>query len=216
MSTEPHSGEGNRWVSRISSYGDADPSQLLANPLNARIHPRAQAKAVTSMLDEFGWVTPVIVNEATGFLVDGHLRVAEAISAEEQTVPVVYVQLSDEEERAVVAFYDATAGMAVVDPSIFTMLIEGLELAGPLTGIAADILSDSSLVSAAEHIADDASEQDFPDANSLSWGYATFGKTKVACSVSEVDGIHSLWETYKAANGGLDVGFVRWLSETDR
>ena len=65
-----------------------------------------------------GWVSDVIVNRRTGFVVDGHLRVAAAISAEQDSVPVKYVDLTDEEEALILATYDATTNLAVVDTAI--------------------------------------------------------------------------------------------------
>ncbi|MCY7417624.1 MAG: hypothetical protein LH650_03855, partial [Chloroflexi bacterium] len=48
-----------------------------------------------------GWVQEVVVNNRTGYLVDGHLRAQLAISRDEATIPVVYVDLSEEEEALV-------------------------------------------------------------------------------------------------------------------
>lgn len=200
----------NRWQNRIIGHGEEDPAQLLGHPLNARIHPLAQQKAVTSLLDTVGWVAEVIVNQRTGFIVDGHLRVAEAISADEATVPCAYVDLSDEEERLVVAFYDGTGSMAVVDPTIFIPLTEDLVIPEPLQGLAREL-------GQLDADTPGGGGDDLPPAESdMTWGYATFGKTRVGCSVAEVDAIHKLWEDYKAANGGEDAGFVRWLAGTDR
>src|SRR5690348_10145058 len=81
-----------RWRNRIVGHGEEDPEQLLANPNNWRIHPKSQQDALKGVLSEVGWVQDVIVNKRTGFVVDGHARVALAISAGER-VPVVYVDL---------------------------------------------------------------------------------------------------------------------------
>ena len=101
------------WRTRIIGHGEEAPDQLLANPRNWRIHPKAQQDALAGVLDEVGWVQEVIVNQQTGFVVDGHLRVAMAISRGEPSVPVVYVDLSAEEEALILATLDPLAGMAV-------------------------------------------------------------------------------------------------------
>jgi len=101
------------WRSRIVGHGEEAPDQLLANPRNWRIHPKAQQDALAGVLSEVGWVQEVIVNQQTGFVVDGHLRVAMAISRGEPSVPVVYVDLSEEEETLILATLDPLAGMAV-------------------------------------------------------------------------------------------------------
>ena len=67
------------------------------------------------MLDTVGYVAHVIVNQRTGHLVDGHLRVEEALSHGQPSIPVVYVDLSDEEERLVLASLDPLAAMATTD-----------------------------------------------------------------------------------------------------
>ena len=67
------------------------------------------------MLDAVGYVAQVIVNQRTGHLIDGHLRVEEALSHEQPTIPVLYVDLSEEEERLVLASLDPLAAMATID-----------------------------------------------------------------------------------------------------
>jgi len=69
--------------------GEEAPDQLLANPANWRIHPKAQQDALAGALDAVGWVQQVLVNRPSGFVVDGHARVALALSRGEATVPVL-------------------------------------------------------------------------------------------------------------------------------
>ena len=69
-----------QWRNRIVGQGEEAPDQLLANPRNWRIHPKAQQDALVSVLDQVGWVQEIIVNQRTGYVVDGHLRVSLAIS----------------------------------------------------------------------------------------------------------------------------------------
>ena len=64
------------WRNRIVGSGEEQPDQLLANPANWRIHPKAQQQALAGSLDVVGWVAPVLVNRRTGYVVDGHARVA--------------------------------------------------------------------------------------------------------------------------------------------
>ena len=53
------------WRSRILGSSEEDPTQLLANPRNWRIHTTAQRKALRGALDTVGWVPQVIVNTVT-------------------------------------------------------------------------------------------------------------------------------------------------------
>ncbi|HSW41627.1 MAG TPA: hypothetical protein VLM76_03875, partial [Patescibacteria group bacterium] len=100
------------WRSRITGSGEEAPAQLLANPGNWRTHPKAQQDALAGALDQVGWVQQVMVNRRTGFVVDGHARVALAISRGEPTVPVLYVDLAPEEEALVLATLDPIGAMA--------------------------------------------------------------------------------------------------------
>jgi hypothetical protein len=100
------------WRNRILGAGEEAPDQLLANPANWRIHPKAQQAALVGALDQVGWVQQVLVNKRSGFVVDGHARVALALSRGEATVPVLYVDLEPEEEALVLATLDPIGAMA--------------------------------------------------------------------------------------------------------
>jgi hypothetical protein len=89
-----HARPPTSWRNRIVGSGEEAPDQLLANPANWRIHPKQQQAALAGSLDTVGWVAQVMVKRRTGFVVDGHARVALAISRDEPTVPVVYVDLA--------------------------------------------------------------------------------------------------------------------------
>lgn len=100
---------------RIIGYGEVDPAELLANPKNHRIHPKAQQDALAGSLDEVGWVRDVLVNQRSGHVVDGHARVNLALRRGEPTVPVSYVDLSPKEEALILASLDHITGMAAID-----------------------------------------------------------------------------------------------------
>ena len=57
------------WRNRITGAGEEAPDQLLANPANWRIHPKAQQAALAGALDQVGWVQQVLVNQRSGFVV---------------------------------------------------------------------------------------------------------------------------------------------------
>lgn len=108
---------------RIVSSGEEAPDQLLANPKNWRVHPKEQQQALLGVLETIGWVQEVIVNKTTGHIVDGHLRVMLALRREEATIPVKYVDLTEEEEALVLATIDPIAAMAVTDQSLLRDLM---------------------------------------------------------------------------------------------
>ncbi len=113
--TSSNGAPGNGWRNRIIGEGEEAPDQLLANPRNYRIHSLAQQKALEGALSEIGWVQRIIINQRTGYVIDGHARIALAISKGEKSVPVVYVDLDENEEGIVLASLDPLAAMAGTD-----------------------------------------------------------------------------------------------------
>lgn len=98
---------------------------FLANPLNWRIHPDFQQQALSGVLDEVGWIDEVTVNQRTGRVVDGHLRVTLALRVgEDEPVPYRSVDLSEEEEAEVLATKDPIAALAGSDPDQFAEVLE--------------------------------------------------------------------------------------------
>ena len=127
------------WTNRIVSHGEEPPDKLIANPNNWRLHNASQQGALSQILGEVGLVQSVIVNRTTGHLVDGHLRVELAKAQGQPTIPVVYVELSEDEERIILATLDPIGAMAEVDRGELAELLEGIEnpeLAGLLEAVA--------------------------------------------------------------------------------
>jgi hypothetical protein len=120
-----------QWINRIVGHGDEAPEALRANPLNFRVHPQAQAEALLGIIQEIGFIQDVIVNKRTGLVVDGHLRVALAIQQHQATIPVKYVDLSPEEERAVLLFFDHLTSMAVLDKAKLEDLMKEIQAQAP-------------------------------------------------------------------------------------
>lgn len=91
----------------IIRYGEQPASEFLAHPHNPRKHPDKQRKLVNASLKRFGWVAPVVVNVTTGYVIDGHERVWQALSAGDDTpVPFVEVQVPTELEAELIAVFD--------------------------------------------------------------------------------------------------------------
>jgi hypothetical protein len=132
--------EDQRWASRIVGTGTADPRDLHANPNNFRRHPDMQRQALADMLDSVGWVQHVVINKRTENMVDGHLRVELAVERNEPIVPVMYVDLSAEEERLVLATLDPIGELASVDADALAGLLDGLDLDDTLNGLFADLI----------------------------------------------------------------------------
>lgn len=112
------------WRNRIVGHGNADPKTLSPHPLNWRTHPEYQKDALDGVLREVGWVQQIVVNQRTGTMIDGHLRVALALEQKAKEVPVVYVDLGEEEERLVLATLDPISAQAEADAMKLKALLD--------------------------------------------------------------------------------------------
>lgn len=72
------------WQNHIVKYDTIDPKTLIPHPKNWRKHPDRQKKALGTALDSIGWIQDVIINQRTGRMIDGHLRVELAIIKENE------------------------------------------------------------------------------------------------------------------------------------
>ena len=112
-----------QWRNRITRTGMAPLAEIQFNARNWRIHPKAQQDALAGVLSEVGVVQHVIINERSGNLVDGHLRVTLADRNGEPAVPAVWVDLSDEEEALILATLDPISAMAATDREQLSALL---------------------------------------------------------------------------------------------
>jgi len=116
------------WKNRIIGYEPEYPlDQILFNPANWRVHPAGQQSALEGVLDEVGWVQNIIINQTTGHLVDGHLRCQLAARRGDKTVPVIFVELSEEEEQLVLATLDPITAMAATDRNKLQSLMDSVK-----------------------------------------------------------------------------------------
>ena len=98
-----------RWRNRIVGHASRNPNSLVPNPYGQVEPLDFELDMAWGTLEKIGWFLPVIVNQVTGHIVNGHSRVTMAITRGEALVPVMYVNLSIEEERRVRDFFDGTA-----------------------------------------------------------------------------------------------------------
>lgn len=116
------------WNSRIVGHDKVDPDQLTGHPLNHRLHPERQREVVADSIRTLGFVKSVLVNKRTGYVLDGHERLWQALDAKRSQpnikIDVEYIDVSEEDERAILALLDASSELATVDPEKFSQLIE--------------------------------------------------------------------------------------------
>ena len=127
------------WQSRIVSHGALSLDDVLFHDLNWRIHTKEQQAALKTVLDTVGWVQDCIVSANSGKLLDGHLRVILAERNGETEVPCVFVDVTAEEERIILASLDTITGMAATDDEKLGDLLASIEnedMAGLLRQIA--------------------------------------------------------------------------------
>ena len=116
------------WRNRIVGEGLVAAGELVPHPQNWRGHPASQGTVLAQTLGGVGWVQRVIVNQRTGRMLDGHLRAELARRQGADTpVPVVYVDLSEDEERTILATLDPIAGMAIANEETLAGLVRSIE-----------------------------------------------------------------------------------------
>lgn len=112
------------WRSRVVGFVEKPANQFTANALNFRRHPNKQRDAFRGLVSEIGFAGAVLENVTTGNLIDGHLRIEEALSVDEnQLIPCVQVELSGAEEKLLLASYDPLSATATADKDVLDTLL---------------------------------------------------------------------------------------------
>jgi DNA modification methylase len=116
------------WKNRIVRFGVMPADQFTANPRNPRRHPQAQRDAVKGSLDTLGFIAPVIINRVSGYLIDGHERVMQALGQGDDTpVPFIEVDLTEDEEAIALASFDWITYMATYDQDTLSDLLRDID-----------------------------------------------------------------------------------------
>lgn len=198
-----------QWEIAIVGSDVVDADQLMGHPENAKIHPLAQQKSMMSILKRVGWIQAVVVNQRTGRIIDGHMRVAMAISAN-QKVPVNYIDIDEDMEPFAIATFDAVASQSVLDDDMYVDLIRQIEnVDEPLQKLFASMIPEPKKVKDPNEIDDISPTGDLED---LVFGMVGWSEIKVKCSGDEIEAMTSLYNDYRAEQGGNDKGFVAWLT----
>ena len=216
---EPEETAREIWRDQVIRTEWVDPTQLLAHELNPNIHPMPQARAVEGSIEELGWIRHVVVNEATGKVLDGHLRVSIAITRG-ALVPVDYVNLDEQSELLALALLDTTGDMRGRDREILA------DLASSLPDIN-DVLDKviQTATSRFDRVTEPPEDPTDPgpgggtgddiergDADTFLFGYVRWKTNRVDCTGDETEQLTKLHLTYLADNNGKDEGFVEWLT----
>ena len=111
---------------RITELRRVPASELTANPKNWRQHPAAQRAALTGLLEEIGFADAVIARETDDGLelIDGHLR-QEVMGNQE--IPVLIVDVTEEEADKMLATFDPISAMAKSDKTALNALLARID-----------------------------------------------------------------------------------------
>lgn len=119
------------WANNIVGYVPAvEIADLLANDANPWLHGAKQQEALFAVLDGVGWWDAVKVNRRTGRIVDGHARIVLALRHHQTTVPVLLLDLTEEQERIALATHNHIAKMVAVDSGSLDLLLSDIDADG--------------------------------------------------------------------------------------
>lgn len=131
---------------RIKTFKRVRAGDLLPNPRNWRVHPEAQQNALRGILAEVGWADAVLARETKDglMLIDGHLR---AEVAPDEKVPVLVLDVDDEEADLILATHDPIAGMATANPEILENLLHDINTSSTdLQAMLADLAQGEGII----------------------------------------------------------------------
>jgi DNA modification methylase len=112
---------------RIRELRRVPAKELLTNPKNWRVHPRAQSKAMRALLEKVGYAGALLARELPDgrlMLIDGHLRKDTTPNA---LVPVLIVDVTEEEADLILATFDPLGTLARPDPERIKTLLETVQ-----------------------------------------------------------------------------------------
>jgi len=138
---------------RIQELRRVPASQLRPNPRNWRTHPQRQRDAMRGVLAEIGYADALLARplpDGTLELIDGHLR---AETTPDMEVPVLVLDLTDEEAAKLLAVHDPLAAMAEADDEALGRLLADVETENEALGRLLDELGSGEDEQATEEAA---------------------------------------------------------------
>ena len=116
---------------RIREFRRVRAGDLLRNPKNWRRHPKAQADALRGLLAEVGYADALLARELPDgrlMIIDGHLR---AETTPDSMVPVLVLDVTEEEADKILLTLDPLAAMAESDAERIKALIQTVRTESP-------------------------------------------------------------------------------------
>jgi ParB-like chromosome segregation protein Spo0J len=125
---------------RIRSLRRVPASSLRPHPQNWRTHPPAQQAAIRGALAEIGYASALLARELPDGslqLIDGHLR---AETTPDALVPVLVLDLDEDEAAKLLATFDPLAALASTDVTALQELLGQIDCHDPaLQAMLADL-----------------------------------------------------------------------------
>ncbi len=109
---------------RIKEFRRIQATELVRNPKNWRTHPKAQQAALRALLSEIGYADALLVRQLPDgrfMLIDGHLR---AETTPDSWVPVLVLDVNEEEADKLLLTLDPLAAMAGADADRISQLLQ--------------------------------------------------------------------------------------------
>jgi len=146
--------------------GWVDPEQLLAHPLNYRIHPQFQQDAILANLDEIGQYKPIQLQDGTDVVIDGHARVRIALR-EGKRLWADWTDLTDAEVLIALATGDPISALAEFDRQKYAELLHDTTSTEAATmALLSRIAEEHQIIPADDPLTDPLTDPDDGDAES--------------------------------------------------
>jgi hypothetical protein len=116
---------------RIKELRRVRAAELRPNPRNWRTHPPAQRDALQCILAEVGYAGALLARELPDGsleLIDGHLR---AETTPDMAVPVLVLDVNEEEAAKILATHDPLAEMAGTNQQAIASLLDNVKFDSP-------------------------------------------------------------------------------------
>ena len=142
---------------------------LIPNPKNWRLHPKAQVEAMRGILREIGIADALLVRETPDglMLIDGHLR---AGIMPDETVPVLVLDLDEAEADMLLATLDPLAAMAEASKDKLEALLQSIQTGSdPVRAFLADIAQRNKIL-LPPSVADPGAQIDQAEELQQKWG----------------------------------------------
>jgi DNA modification methylase len=153
---------------RIKEFRRVRAGDLKPSPRNWRTHPKNQRDALVAVLEDVGIADAVIAREVNGHLelIDGHLR---ADLNSDVQLPVLVLDVTEEEADTILATLDPLAAMAGADTETLSKLVDGMR-GGGLDDLCNQLTSQYTLTDPANELADVPAEVDRAEELREKWG----------------------------------------------